>query len=320
MKVSNASTASLGFGGKGKSLEWLRAQGFPCPQFDLLDANCWQGLLDQDVAKSALRTVSYGVDDFSFRLACYTVREVIDSSPLPAEVRGWISGDPLSRLGGNVAVRSSALSEDGSSASSAGQYESILGVTSEAALERALRDVLASYYGERAVLYRRARDIRGVSSLEMGAIVQEMVEAQVCGIAFSVNPVTGQPGAVIEAAWGLGPPLVSGETEPDRFEFAPRTAEPIAISFGRKQRRLSFDLEDRGLRLETCDEASAPCISIDIARKIASTVAEMESRFGSPVDVEWAIAPERPDQVLYLQIRPVTSGVLAASTGLMSTY
>ena len=319
MKVSDVSTARLGFGGKGSSLEWLREHGYSCPRFDLLDANCWRGLLDARLVRSALRTVSYGVDDFSFRLACLQVREAIESAPMPAVVEEWLSIKPLGRLGGNVAVRSSALTEDGSSFSSAGQYESILGVSDELGLSRALRHVLASYYGDRAVLYRRARGICGGSELEMGLIVQELVEAEVCGIAFSINPVTRQSGAVIEASWGLGPPLVSGETEPDRFEFTTGADEPI-VRVGRKRRRLSFDRASMSLRYESSNEAEALCLPLATAKEIAETVAEMEGRYGSAVDVEWAIMSGRPDEVFYLQIRPVTTADLAMPTELMITY
>jgi phosphoenolpyruvate synthase/pyruvate phosphate dikinase len=320
MEVSDPSTAYLGFGGKGNSLKWLAGHGYPCPRFDLLDANCWRGLLTEDVIQGAMRTVSYGVDDFSFRLACLTVREAIEGAPLPASLDDWFASEPLTRLGGSVAVRSSALSEDGSSTSSAGQYESILGLTNVAELECALRGVLASYFGERAVLYRRARGIRSRHGLEMGVIVQDLVEAQVCGIAFSVNPVTGRPGPVVEASWGLGPPLVSGEVEPDRFEFAAGAVEPTKVSIGQKQKTLSFNRRSGSLQSASDGASDDLCVSLEVVEKIAATVVEMEGRYGSSVDVEWAIASGRPNEVLYLQIRPVTGAALAGSTGLMTTY
>lgn len=319
MEISNRSTVCLGFGGKGRSLQWLREHGYPCPSFDLLDANCWLGLLDSELIRSALRTVSYGVDDLSFRLACLQVREAIESAPTPVVVEEWLATEPLRRLGGNVAVRSSALTEDGSSFSSAGQYESILGVTDERGLDLALRRVLASYYGDRAVLYRRARGITGRMELEMGLIVQELVEAEVCGVAFSVNPVTRQGGVMIEASWGLGPPLVSGETEPDRFEFARGLDEPV-VRVGRKHRRLSFDRASMDLRYESGDGSDRVCVSVATATEIAETVAEMERRYGSSVDVEWAISSGRPEKIMYLQIRPVTAAELPMPTDLMTTY
>lgn len=319
MEVSDRSTMRLGFGGKGSSLEWLRKHGYPSPSFDLLDANCWRGLLDSELVRSALRTVSYGVDDFSFKLACLQVREAIESAPTPAVVEEWLSTEPLRRLGGNVVVRSSALTEDGSSFSSAGQYESILGVSDERRLDLALRRVLASYYGDRAVLYRRARGITGGTELEMGLIVQELVKAEVCGVAFSVNPVTRQNGVVIEASWGLGPPLVSGETEPDRFEFARGADEPV-VRVGRKHRQLSFDRASMDLRYEIRNGAGALCMPVATATEIAETVTEMEGHYGSAVDVEWAISSGRPEEVLYLQIRPVTAVKPSMSTDLMTTY
>ncbi len=318
MELLDQEQSQLGFGGKGTSLTWLRRNGYRCPDFDLFDAGNWTTLMQDLRLDRVWATIRHGEDQFAFSLACHRLREAVLAAALPPAIEGWLTTGPIARLGGALAVRSSALSEDGSSASSAGQYESVLGVTTEAGLRRAIRDVLSSYYGERAVLYRRARGIDDSNQLAMGVVVQEMVNAEVCGIAFSRNPVTGNPGATIEASWGLGPPLVSGEIEPDRFEF--EHGECRSISVGSKESELRFDPNSGVVRDASRPESGEPCISIEIAQEIAMTVDEMERRYGCAVDVEWAIPTDEDAEIVYLQIRPVTGAGPTAPAMLLSTY
>ncbi len=315
-------TGALGFGGKGVSLSWLEEKGYPCPAFDLIDAGCWRSLLEGDSAQRWLRDVRYSTDQLAFSLACHELRERIKSGPLPDLVQNWVESDPFARLGDSLAVRSSALSEDGSSASSAGQYESVLGVSENGGLVAAIREVLASYYGERAVLYRRAQGIDESEVLAMGVIVQQLVPAAVSGIAFSVDPVSARPGVVIEASWGLGPPVVSGETEPDRFRCPlGGSGGAIEVSVGSKSTSLHYDPETKALRDSSGEHSSSPCIDTPQAAQIARAVEDMAGRFGMPVDVEWAI-PAVGEPPLFLQIRPVTRTGAAPgdSAALMTTY
>lgn len=315
-------TDALGFGGKGVSLSWLKENGYPCPAFDLVDAGCWRSLLDGDPARRWLRDVRHSTDQLAFSLACHELRERIGDGPLPELVQNWIESDLFARLGDSLAVRSSALSEDGSSASSAGQYESVLGISEEGGLVTAIREVLASYYGERAVLYRRAQGIDESEVLAMGVIVQQLVPAAVSGIAFSVDPVSARPGVVIEASWGLGPPVVSGETEPDRFRCPPGgDGGAIEVSVGSKSTALHYDPKTTALRGSSGERSSLPCIDTDQAAQIAGAVEDMARRFGAPVDVEWAI-PAAGEPPLFLQIRPVTQtgGATGDSAALMTTY
>jgi phosphoenolpyruvate synthase/pyruvate phosphate dikinase len=318
MELENSDRAPLGFGGKGQSLRWLSANGFPCPAFDLLDAGLWISLLDEQALGRALQTVRFGTDQLSFSLACHQLREAIAKAELPEQVKKWLASAPLERLGHIVAVRSSALSEDGASASSAGQYESVLGVADEHALETALRAVLASYYGERAALYRRVKGIGEEHPLAMGLIVQDLVVAEVAGIAFSRDPVSGHPDPVIEASWGLGPPVVSGETQPDHFRLlGDGDGTKVIVNVGRKQRTLHFDRTLGRLHEGHRDAAIEPCIEHDRVVEIGSAVKEMEALRGVPVDVEWAIAD---NELSFLQIRPVTTAAPSEPTGLMAAY
>ena len=127
-----------------------------------------------------------------------------------------------------LAVRSSALGEDGLDQSSAGQNETLLGVLGEVEVTASILACWASLYGLRSVEYRRqaGRQVRA----EMSVVLQEMVRASKAGVIFTADPVTGDPGRVtITANWGLGETVVSGVAEPDTVVVT-NTKEVLAVT------------------------------------------------------------------------------------------
>ncbi|MEV7624864.1 PEP/pyruvate-binding domain-containing protein [Actinoplanes sp. NPDC089786] len=123
--------------------------------------------------------------------------------------------DAYARLGGGtVAVRSSATAEDRADASFAGQYDSVLGVDGDDALLAAVEACRASLHGSRAVPYRSTRGVPA-DDVHMAVVVQRMVDAEVAGVLFTADPVTGRRDAMLaEAAGGTG--VVDGTTTVDR--------------------------------------------------------------------------------------------------------
>jgi pyruvate,water dikinase len=120
---------------------------------------------------------------------------------------------------GLVAVRSSALDEDSAGASFAGAHLSVLGVTGTSATVAAVRAVRASAHDAGAESYRATLGLDAAA--RMAVVVQELVDAEVAGVLFSRNPVTGAAERVIEASWGLGESVVSGVVTPDSYRVAP---------------------------------------------------------------------------------------------------
>lgn len=185
-----------------------------------------------------------------------------------------------------VAVRSSAVDEDSESASFAGQYETVLGVVGHEQFLSAIATCLASLDTDEARAYR-ARAGK-TDEPAMAIVVQKQVEAEAAGVAFSLDPVTGDPShIVVEVVAGLGDALVSGQAEGQRFvvnrdslEIVERTEEPAALA----------DLEVLGIT------------------RAAIRAADL---FGSPQDIEFAIDHER--KLWLLQSRPIT--VAGAANG-----
>jgi phosphoenolpyruvate synthase/pyruvate phosphate dikinase len=183
----------------------------------------------------------------------------------------------------SVAVRSSASAEDGTDASFAGVFETVLDVRGERALAAALAACWGSLSSERVAAYLGRRGLGDhATGLTMSVLVQRMVPARAAGVAFSADPVTGaRHEVVIHAVRGLGDVLVSGEVDPDRYRVTPRG---------------EVDVERAG--------AESPPITNDEARQVAALVRRIAAADGLPQDVEWAIDP---DGLWLLQARPMTA-------------
>ncbi len=184
----------------------------------------------------------------------------------------------LDKTGGPWAVRSSALDEDGQAHSFAGQLESFLNVRREELVEK-IGAVRQSGFSERIALYRRQAGLPLPPPMP-AVIIQQMVPAEMAGVAFSADPVTGRRGiAVVAAVRGLGEALVSGEKTGDSFQV------------------------DRAGRIVQRAVAEASLTDAQVLE--AATLARDAARhFGRPQDIEWAVA----GGALYLlQSRPITS-------------
>jgi pyruvate,water dikinase len=188
-----------------------------------------------------------------------------------------------------VAVRSSAVGEDGDEASFAGQYETVLDVTTEDALIEAITTCVASTTSDRAVAYRAQA---GVALERMGVVVQEMVAADFAGVCFTRSP-GGDDEIVVEVVRGLGEALVSGQATPTRARFT-REGAPI-----------SSDDHDGILDAFGHDRAARVALLAVRAEAVVG---------GTGVDIEWASAG---DDLFLLQARPITTGEESAERDLL---
>ncbi len=191
----------------------------------------------------------------------------------------------VSRLvpdGGLVAVRSSAIDEDGAGHSFAGQFESYLNVPPSEVLAR-VREVWQSADADRVLTYRRERGLEG-PPVAPAVIVQRMAVPQAAGVAFSADPVSGRRSLVVVAAVpGLGDALVSGDADADAYEVTPAGVVTL------RSRR---------------EGAATPVLTDAQAAAVAALARKCEQHFGRPQDIEWALELER---VLLLQSRPITT-------------
>jgi pyruvate,water dikinase len=207
------------------------------------------------------------------------------------------SGD----LEGLLAVRSSAVDEDGAEASFAGQHLTLLGVCGQEELTAALGKIWWSANSDSAITYRQRVGLFTRPSI--GAVVQVLVDPQSAGVMFTQNPISGADERVIEASWGLGEAVVDGRVIPDHFRVS-RDGEVLERTPGRKD--VTFRSLPGG---GTEEEQVAPelveqlCLDDSALGELNRLAARCELIYGPARDVEWAIA----DGVLYLlQCRAVT--------------
>ncbi|MFG1709939.1 PEP/pyruvate-binding domain-containing protein [Nonomuraea sp. M3C6] len=275
-------------GGKAANLGELTRAGLPVPPGWVLTTE-------------AYRQVAEGLETSGEGLAERARRHLLQA-PVPDAVHESIVKS-YAALGNDVpvAVRSSATAEDLPFASFAGQQDTFLNVVGSEAVVDAVRRCWASLWTDRAVAYRESNGIDH-AVVRLAVVVQVMVDAQVAGVMFTANPVTGRRHeAVIDANPGLGEAVVSGAVNPDRFiVFGGEILERQA-----GDKRLTIrSLPGGGTeRVETTSEGF--CLTDDQVRDLAALGTRVEDHYGAPQDTEWAVDQ---DGTLWLtQARPITT-------------
>ncbi|MBB3047979.1 pyruvate,water dikinase [Litorivivens lipolytica] len=183
--------------------------------------------------------------------------------------------------GGKVAVRSSAIGEDGEDSSFAGQYETILNVEGLDALKAAIAQCVQSLDSAQATAYKSEH--ANLGEVEMCVVVQRMVDAHSAGVLFTADPVTGRHDRlVIDAVRGLGEALVSGEVTPDHYEL---------------------DRNNHVVRRELTGES--PILSDAQIQALAKGARDAAVSMTPLLDMEWAI--DASGDLFWLQARPITT-------------
>ncbi len=213
------------------------------------------------------------------------------------------------RLTGPLAVRSSAVGEDSAAASFAGQHATLLNVRRDAAA-KAVGAVWRSAWSESALAYRGRVGAEG--PVRIGAVVQRLARAEVAGVLFTRNPVTGADELVIEASWGLGEAIVQGLVAPDLYRIG-RGGDVLERTAGWKKVAVRL--------LADGDAASEPvepelveklCLGDTELRSLLELALRCEEVFGpGPHDIEWAF---ETGALSLLQRRPVTGSPAAVVT------
>lgn len=204
----------------------------------------------------------------------------------------------------SVAVRSSAVDEDGAAASFAGQHESYLNVVGLEAVAEAVQRCWASGRSARALDYRRHHGL-GPEGGGMAVLVQQLVVADASAVVFSANPVTGSGDeVVINASWGLGESIVGGTVTPDSYVVQKTDLAITARQIGEKGRMTV--LVAGGTREVEVPRLfrSRPTLEDAQVTSLARLALALEATMGWPVDVECAY---QGSQLYLLQCRPITT-------------
>ncbi|CAH1270229.1 Hypp4299 [Branchiostoma lanceolatum] len=252
---------------------------------------------------------------------CQSVGEMFTSVAMVPVVRDAIRAelDNLSTTS-QFAVRSSAIGEDTEEMSAAGQMITELGIRGLDQICDSVQKCWASLYGFPAVQYRRQHGQPVVSS--MAVVVQEMVQAEVAGVLFTQHPVTGHPGKmVINANYGLGESVVSGESHPDTITLSrgvDGSCQVEGVDLGSKTQQV-VPLDNGGTALQEVTSAQSEkcCLSNDAAVRLGHIAVQVEDAYGGPQDIEWAVSE---DTVYLLQARPITTFGIETEWELMHEF
>lgn len=301
-----------GFGGKSANLGELLAAEIPVPPGFAISAAAYEAFVRhgglQGTIDDALAGAAGGNVD-AVAGASRVIGEAMRAAPVPDDVREEVT-DQYAQLGDGapVAVRSSAVGEDSADATFAGQQETYLWVRGADCVCDALRGCWISLYSPPAISYR-ARLGEATAPPAMGVTVQLMVDAEVSGVMFTCNPVSGDPSMVaINASWGLGLAVVGGEVTPDDFLVSKVTGEVVREHIHSKHVEY---VPDPGGAGAVCVEVPAErreraCLDQSALAQLIEVGKRVERHFGSHQDVEWAMARGGAGELFVVQARPVT--------------
>ena len=298
-----------GVGGKAASLGTLMQAGFPVPDGYAVTTRAFDAALADGVAQrisAELAELDHGdlqaVEDCGVRL-----RALVETTPLPPAVADAIR-TAYRALGQEVpvAVRSSATAEDGAEDSFAGQQDTYLWVVGEDEVVDSVRRCWASLYSARSIAYRSERGIAH-DDVHMGVAVQRMVAARAAGVAMTLNPSNGDRSKIaIEASFGLGESVVSGQVTPDSLLVDKVMLDIVDTRIGSKETELVADVPGRCVteREVEVQRRSLPALSAAEVKRVAELAKRAEQHYGAPQDVEWAVTDDAT--VVLLQSRPET--------------
>ncbi|HKV25861.1 MAG TPA: PEP/pyruvate-binding domain-containing protein [Candidatus Acidoferrum sp.] len=309
-------------GGKGASLGELKRAGIRVPPGCVVTTGAFEEFLaemDPDACiRKSMENLSSG-DLAACSKAAQEASARFDRASFPLDLREEIEShyNELcdARCGGEpsqaVAVRSSATSEDSASASFAGLQDTYLWVRGAASVVEHVRKCWSSLYTVESVTYRRRLGLpeRG---LEMGVVIQRMIDPRCSGVMFTRSPATGDRSVVVvEASWGLGSAVVSGEVTPDKYVVGKITREIVSKNISRKMRLHRPNADGAGVIAEEVspDLQSAVCLRDAELEELVAIAKRIEDHYGCPQDIEWALAKNLPagENIYILQSRPETA-------------
>jgi pyruvate, water dikinase len=297
-------------GGKGANLGEMTRAGIPVPPGFIVTAEAWYDFLDETGLRKEIKKLLTGLDvadTKKLQKVSEEVKWLITSSVMPKKIAAEI-GDYYRQLSAGkdllVAVRSSATAEDLPDASFAGQQATFLNISGEEEVARSVQKCWASLFEARAIFYRTEQKFDHFK-VGIAVPVQKMVQSDVSGIMFSIDPVTNDTNSIIiEAIYGLGEYIVGGVVTPDHYEVDKKTLQiknKIVIKQTHKLVKTKTGNEDVAVPeewqgVQKLWDESIPTLA-EISRRL-------EEHYGKPQDSEWAV---ENGTVYIVQTRPITT-------------
>ncbi len=276
------------FGPKAANLARLGSAGLPIPDGFCVDAEAYRTQIRALGLEADARGVFSAVESPQARRHALAMKLGLLDRPITPVVL-----DPLlaawhelkSRTGALSVVRSSALVEDRFGSSFAGQFESFLGIESEADFITAIRSCWGALWATRALRYMATHDIDAADTA-MAILVQPLVAARASGGGLSQS---AEGSMILSATWGLGSAIAQGEVTPDRYELS-RDGALASITPGRKDHQVGcIHREEPVARAVEPALVAKPCLSEEQAIELGKLLRKVENLMEMPVEIEWAL-------------------------------
>lgn len=294
-------------GGKGASLGEMTKAKIPVPPGCVVLAGAFEQFLKEtDLSQeleAQLKKVNYN-DVNSVDGASSIIRALITKAPMPKDLEKDIVSEYKKLKAPLVAVRSSATAEDSSSASWAGELETYLNTTEKTLLLN-VKKCWSSLFTPRAIFYRHEKKLLK-TKVSVAVVIQEMVESEISGIAFTVHPVTQDRNQmIIEAGYGLGEAIVSGSVTPDSYIINKQEQSLMDINIAEQAKKIVKGTGGgvKWVAVAPADRSKQKLSGRQIM-ELAIICHNIEKHYKFPCDIEWAYAKKK----FYItQSRPITT-------------
>lgn len=294
-------------GGKGASLGEMTQAGISVPNGFVILSNAFEKFLeatDLNVEIDAIFDSVNHKEMHTIENASEKIQSLILQAEMPQDIKKEAQKFFKNLNSKYVAVRSSATAEDSASAAWAGQLESYLNTTEESLLEN-VKKCWASLFTPRAIFYRFEKDLHK-QKISVAVVVQKMVESEKSGIAFSVHPVTQDRNQlIIEAGFGLGEAIVSGQITPDSYVVEKQPKRIIDKNIQVQSQGL-VRAKNGGNEWRNIPKAQGEkqVLSDKEILELSEIILRIESHYGFPCDIEWA---QEKGKFCIVQSRPITT-------------
>ncbi|OHD10668.1 MAG: hypothetical protein A2086_17205 [Spirochaetes bacterium GWD1_27_9] len=299
--ITNNQIKIENIGGKAYNLFKLKQNGFNVPDFICLGKDFFKEIVYQN--KSINDILNQNIDNLT---KSAKIKEEVEKLTIPQKYNNILSKNwkKISNNGKiSLAVRSSALDEDGQNHSFAGLMDSYLNVNGYQNLKKSIIKCFASIFNERAVKYREQNKLN-VFDIAISVVIQQMVFADVSGVIFTKNVLNNNKNEIIiSGTYGLGEGLVSGQVEADTY-ILNKDGKIIEEKISDKKEIILKDIE--GTRLTNLDEnlSNKSCINLLNLEKLVKISLKIVKKFGYQADIEYSI---KNDKIYILQTRPITT-------------
>jgi pyruvate, water dikinase len=309
-EVGKKDVASVG--GKGANLGELTNAKIPVPPGFIVTSDAYYGFLEKTQIMTDIRKLLNSInpqDSKQLQHIAEVIQKIIIKSEVPPDLVHKIY-EAYKKMGsGLVAVRSSATAEDLPDASFAGQQSTFLNVQGEENVVQAVKECWASLFNARAIFYRVERNFDHFK-VGIAVPVQRMVQSEASGVMFTLEPVTSDKRKiVIEAVYGLGEAIVSGEVTPDLFIIDKYDLRVISKTINKQEWQLIKNPSKDKIHLNIKENIPPELqlsqkITDDEVMQLATLGKNIEKHYNFPQDIEWA---KENGQIYITQARPVTT-------------